>query len=192
MNSPDTNTGYIELSFTAASTIALPHRNPGEPLSFGFVRYNPRGLTVNPASHFGSVHSNVADPYIPSWVKTIWWNGTPASSWGSTISSEASSGGKLELPIFAETSLTNDISWTTTPDDTAPISQAQLNALQSVAQLYLAGYANGANANAAYVELGLEENLSPNFGQAYYFQNLAAKVLGSFYFTGRLFIGPLF
>jgi len=165
---------YVELSFTATPTLSLPDRNPGEPRSYGFVAMSPRGNIPNPKSHFGTVHPDSTNLYLPTFTKNLWWAGTPADWWGRDIQALTHSG-KLEVGIFASKSMTGGVEWTTQPDDNGVISPSQLTAIQNEAQAYLSGYANGTNGDAAFVELGLEEELSENFQQKFYFENLAAK-----------------
>jgi len=108
-------------------------------------------------------------PFFPS--------GISPSNWGPLMTSDEASG-RIDYFMFAVTSVTTNpanVPWTTTPDDTVAISSSQLSNIQSAAQQYLANYANGAHSAGAYIELGIEENLSANFFQPFYFANLKAK-----------------
>lgn len=71
--------------------------------------------------------------------------------------------GLEELPIIT------GAPWTS--DDASPIAAGQLESIRALAREYFS-----ADARAQYWEVGIEENLSPEYLKAYYWPNLVAKI----------------
>lgn len=113
-------------------------------------------------SPFGMVHSKENDPYLGPWGKTLTWRTTPPRYWRSEINRRKSSA-MLELPIITGQD------WYS--EDFKPISETQLRSLASRVETFFR-----AVPDVDYWELGIEENLRPNYHKEFYWENLEAKV----------------
>lgn len=159
---PSTEPGYYGLVFMADDDVVLNDRWPGEELEFGFgVIYSDRELIIDGTEYFGTVHTDLNDPYMPTWIKTMTWNTASAETWKNE-NRYRNNAGFNELPIIV------DDEWET--DDDFSVKKRQLSELKSRASQYFA-----ADQNVVFWELGIEENLQENFEKKYYWQNLAAK-----------------
>jgi hypothetical protein len=175
IRSPARAPGYYGLVFeTTAPDLALPGRTLGEAREYGFaVLYwpTPEQSELNQSSVFGVVHADPNDPYLGGWSKTTTWEMARgdqavgpmnAAEWLShTV--HARDKGLEELPIIT------GAPWTS--DDASPIAAGQLESIRSLAREYFS-----ADARAQYWEVGIEENLSPEYAKAFYWSNLAAKM----------------
>lgn len=160
--SPRSAPGYYGLVFTASADIALPDRIPGESREYGFVVFAHPPVIESEASPFGTVHANIADPWLPRGTKTLTWMSVEARHWHAAME-ERRAHGKTELPMITGPA------WT--EDDDAPISSARLAKIGARAELYFA-----ADPQTRYWEAGLEENLGRNYRKPYYWPNLERKL----------------
>ena len=112
-------------------------------------------------SPFGMVHADLNDPYLGPWIKTLTWHTTSAKWWHYEIEKRAANGYR-ELPL-----INGDI-WES--DDSKPVTTEQLARITQRANDYFS-----ADTSVTFWELGLEENLTRQYKQPYYWKNLAAK-----------------
>ncbi len=161
---PSTKPAYYGLVFMVDEDVVLNDRWPGEELEFGFGVIDSDKEFLRDGDyteHFGTVHTDVNDPYMPTWIKTMTWNTASPESWKNE-NCDRNNLGLKELPIIV------DDGWET--DDDLPVSEIQLSELKLRASEYFK-----ADKKVAFWELGIEENLQGNFEKKYYWQNLAAK-----------------
>ncbi len=166
VRSPSTEISFYNLVIQADSTDhALPNREPGEARTYGFAIL-PQALLANrianPESQFGTVHAKIADPYLPTWVKTLTWKTTSAKWWGYEMERRREAG-LLELPIIVRSH------WDS--DDALPISPSQLNELKRRITAYFS-----ASPTTLYWETGIEENIKSRYRKPYYWKNLESKL----------------
>ncbi len=164
--SPSSQTGFYSLVLMPNSdALSLPNREPGENRSYGFAIL-PQALvserSPNMKSIFGVVHANIADPYLPSWAKTMTWKSTRVKWWNHEIEKRRSKG-IVELPIISRSV------WDS--DDSKPISATQLDQLKTRVKLYFS-----ASPSTIYWETGIEENIKARYHKDYYWNNLEMKL----------------
>ena len=164
LKAPDAGQGYYGLRvFGDFASTAVTGFLPGEYKEYGFsVLPKPSPNVDEASSQFGMVHAKFQDPYLPRWVKTMTWKTREPDGWKAAIKERAEAG-KSELPII--------VSGEWVSDDSQPISKAALAVIGVRSQQYFV-----ADPSVAYWELGIEENLSKNYHQKYYWSNLASKV----------------
>ena len=161
---PSTVPGYYGLVFTATEEVVINDREQGEALEFGFGMIDPAripGRQAGETERFGTVHTDLNDPFMPAWIKTMTWKTVTSQEWKNEISERLNSGFQ-ELPIII------DDEWQS--DDDFPISDDQLDRLSVKVSQYFR-----ADPRVKHWELGIEENLQARFQQPCYWQNLAAK-----------------
>lgn len=120
------------------------------------------GRPVKQSSPFGMVHSDNEDPYMDHWTKTATWETYGAQHWGAEMQRRRDLG-MTELPLISGGL------WET-PADTL-ISEDRLAQLRRALMSYFR-----ADPVVDYWEMGLEENLTPEFRQPHYWENLEAKM----------------
>lgn len=165
--------GYYELVFeTNNPTACLPQRLSGQKREFGFSVL-PNVLsssvrTLNANSSLGMVHINADDPYIcPGYSKVLPFS-TPA--YYSTANDWLNATNSMKQKGYYETALvTGDTYWRT--DDSQPVNNTFLINLKNYLQSFFQ-----AAPTIIYWEFGIEENLSGNFSQPYYWANLTQKL----------------
>ncbi len=161
---PSAEAAYYGLVFIADDDVILNDRWPGEELEFGFGVIDSDKEFLRDGDdieYLGTVHTDVNDPYMPTWIKTMTWNTASPEAWKNE-NRDRNNLGLKELPIIV------DDEWET--DDDIPVSEIQLSELKLRASKYFK-----ADKKVAFWELGIEENLQGNFEKKYYWQNLAAK-----------------
>ncbi len=161
---PSTEPGYYGLVIMAGDDVVLNDRWPGEELEFGFGVIDPDKKFLrdgDDTEYFGTVHTDVNDPYMPIWIKTMTWNTASPETWKNENRDRNNSGFK-ELPIIV------DDEWEI--DDDLPVTERQLLKLKLRSSQYFE-----ADKKVKFWELGIEENLQGGFEKKYYWQNLAAK-----------------
>lgn len=165
--------GYYELVFeTNDPTVCLPQRLPAQKREFGFVVLpgilSPTERTLTPNSQLGMVHIDVDDPYIcPGYSKVLPF-ATP-TYYSTPIDWLNATNGNKTKGYYETALVTGNNYWNT--DDSQPVSSTFINTLNS----YLQSYFQTAP-SIVYWEFGLEENLSGNYSQTYYWSNLAQKL----------------
>lgn len=166
IRAPNGQVGYLGLVLAPATrNLALPSRQPGEAREYGFAVLPPPRLAnrrPNLRSRFGTIHSNVDDPYLQGWIKTMTWKTTSPKWWGMEMEKRRELG-LLELPIVV------GADWAS--DDLQPISRTQLSRLKSRIRQYFE-----AHPTTGFWETGIEENLRGRYEKPYYWHNLAAKL----------------
>ncbi len=164
LKAPDAGQGYYGLRISGdLPSTAVTGFLPGEYKEYGFSVLPAADSNVDEASsQFGMVHAKVEDPYLPRWVKTMTWKTRGPDGWKAAIKEHAKVG-KSELPII--------VSGEWVSDDRQPISKEALAIIKERSQQYFV-----ADPSVRYWELGIEENLSKNYHQKYYWSNLASKV----------------
>lgn len=164
--SPSTKIGYYELVLKPErGSYALPNREPGEERGYGFAIL-PQSLiserSPTSKSNFGVVHADIADPYLPTWAKTMTWNTTSAKWWRHEMEIRRAVG-IMELPIITSSEWDRD--------DSVPISPSQLDKLKVRVKSYFS-----ASPSTVYWETGIEENLKTRYQERYYWKNLESKL----------------
>ncbi len=162
--SPSGEVGYYGLVLTPVRPgDALPGARPGEAREYGFaILPPPAPAGADPASRFGVVHADPADPYLPVWIKTLTWRTTGARWWAYELDKRLGHG-KRELPIVSGGP------WDS--DDTRALTAAELESLAERVRPYFAASPPG-----AHWEAGIEENLDADYGAAHYWPNLEARL----------------
>lgn len=164
--SPSTQIGYYQLVLKSDSnTDVLPNREQGEQRGYGFA-IMPQSLVSDRSptlsSKFGVVHADIADPYLPTWAKTMTWNTTSPKWWHQEMEKRRVVG-KLELPIISGSD------WDS--DDSKPITPSQLDTLKIRVKSYFS-----ASPSTVYWETGIEENIKARYREDYYWKNLEKKL----------------
>ncbi len=164
--SPSAQIGYYSLVLMSKSdAVSLPNREPGEDRNYGFAIL-PQALISdrlpNMKSTFGVVHADIADPYLPSWSKTMTWKSTSAKWWKHEIEKRRAKGIE-ELPIISRSV------WDS--DDSKPISATQLDQLKARVKSYFK-----ASPSTLYWETGIEENIKARYREDFYWNNLEKKL----------------
>lgn len=133
--------------------------------TMGFIRLPttmPPLRADGEASPLGMVQANLETPYLGPWIKTLTWHTTSAKWWAFEMEKRRAKG-FIELPLI------NGEGWQS--DDNQLVSETFLKALAERAGAFFKAWPEG-----RYWELGLEENLTDNFHQPHYWENLAEKV----------------
>lgn len=159
---PSATTGYYGLRLQNKTAFAFENRIVGEPREYGFVIF-PKATQFKNTSPFGTVHTDIKDPYMPPWVKTITWHTAHAIKW-QRITKYIANHNKKELPLIMGDK------WSS--DDSKPILNKILTALYDRALEYFK-----ASPSIHYWEVGLEENLQDTYQKTFYWQNLERKFL---------------
>ncbi len=164
--SPPGVQGYLGLRLTTDCTsLGEADGFAGGQREVGFALLPAKTISARRAdedSPFGVVHSQEDDPYLGPWGKTLTWRTTPPRFWRAEINRRKSSG-MLELPIVTGQD------WYS--EDFKPVSETQLRSLASRVETFFR-----AVPDLDYWELGIEENLRPNYHKEFYWDNLEAKV----------------
>ncbi|WP_129669145.1 hypothetical protein [Phytoactinopolyspora endophytica] len=167
--------GYYGLVFSTSDQVVFLDHVVGEDREYGFAVLPPRAVadrSLDPGSSFGTVHTDLNDPYVVGWSKTITWltgNFNP-QGWQNRIDRHVERG-LVELPLVPRNG-----EWKSQDDpaDTNPIPQSQLDALYERLRAHFE-----ADPSVTHWELGLEENLMSGgeiYDAPYYWPNLDAKV----------------
>ena len=155
-------TGYLGLAIRPAlQPQSLENAWPGEEREYGFALLPPPSRVRPAAVPFGTVHTNIDDPYLRGWSKTTTWMTAGVGGWRDRMAGPRQHG-LTELPIIVEDE------WQT--DDRSAVSNQQLAELRKRARQYFA-----ADASVTYWETGIEENLGGRYGLPYYWLNLERK-----------------
>ena len=162
VTAPVTTTGYLGLAIRPAlQQQSLENSWPGEEREYGFALLPPPSATRTDDVPFGTVHTNVLDPYLRGWSKTTTWRTAKDRGWVDRMARSRQQG-LTELPIIVGDE------WQT--DDRSPVSDQQLAELTERAARYFA-----ADKSVTYWETGIEENLRGRYKLAYYWLNLERK-----------------
>lgn len=164
LKAPVTEKTYVELRIEPRDKhVQVMDREPGEAMRYGFAQIDitPRLQRKSTRSPFGLVHTDKNDPFAPRGLKTLTWDTTPAEWWGHEIRQRRDRGFD-ELPIVAGRD------WQS--DDSQSLSQSAIDRMATRFAAYLR-----AAPEVRFWELGIEENLSSRFREAFYWPNLAKK-----------------